>query len=185
MLPYFSEHFANAGSTLNAPGRISRDALTLSREQVAMLLGAFPAEIVFTGGATESNNLAILGAARAHSGPRRRILTSALEHKSILALERPLAREGFSLEVLPVDSTGQLHPAALRECLQDDVLLVSVQAANNEVGTLQRVAELAEAAHEYGAWFHTDATQWVGKLSVDVGTWDVDLLSLSAHTKLP
>lgn len=181
MLPFFTEKYANSGSTVHKAGRVVQKAVDKARAQVADLLGAFPAEVVFTSGATESNNLAVLGAVRAHTGKRRRVLTSALEHKSILALERPLNREGYVLEVLPVDSAGRVAPEVLKSRLRDDVLLVSIQAANNEVGTLQRVAELADAAHAAGALFHTDATQWIGKLPVDVASWDVDFLSLSAH----
>lgn len=181
MIPFFSENYANPASTLHQAGRYARSAIDEARGQLSDLLNAFPAEIVFTSGASESNNLAVLGTIRAHRGSRRRVLVSSIEHKSILALERPLKREGFELDVLPVDSEGRLIVEELKTRLKDDVLLVSVQTANNEIGTLQDIPKIADLAHEAGAFFHTDATQSVGRLPVDVSSWDIDLLSLSSH----
>ncbi|GEM49184.1 cysteine desulfurase family protein [Deinococcus cellulosilyticus] len=181
MLPFFTEQYANPSSTLHMAGRQAKKAVETAREQVAELLGAFASEIIFTSGASESNNLALLGVARKHTGKRRKILTTTIEHKAILNLAAPLAREGFELIPLPVTRTGRLDLEVLRANLSDEVLMVSVQAANNEIGTLQDIPAIAELAHESGAYMHTDATQYVGQLPLDVIDWDVDLLSLSGH----
>lgn len=181
MLPFFTQTFANPASTLHLPGRQAKNAVEQAREQVADLLGAFASEIIFTSGASESNNLALLGVARKHTGKRRKILTTAIEHKAILNLKDPLARAGFELVVLPVTPTGRLDLEVLTSHLNDEVLMVSVQAANNEIGTLQDIPRITEMAHQVGAYMHTDATQYIGQLPLDVIDWDVDLLSLSGH----
>ncbi|MBW3635433.1 MAG: cysteine desulfurase [Armatimonadetes bacterium] len=181
MAPFW-ELGGNASSP-HALGRRAADAIETAREGVAALLGARAGEIVWTSGATEANNLAILGLARAWKGKtaRRKIVTSAIEHPAVLAPCRALEREGFSLAILPVDSMGRVGIEAARREIDETTLLVSVQAANSEVGTLQEVRSLAELAHERGAFFHCDAAQAVGKIPVSVAEWDVDLLSLSAH----
>lgn len=181
MLPYFTEAFGNPSSALHRHGRVAAEAVERAREQVAGLIGAQPREIVFTSGATESNNLAILGAARGDQTGRRRILTTPIEHKAVLEPSRQLAGQGFELVWLPVDARGRADAEAARRLINDDTLLVSVQAANNEIGTIQPVAEIAETAHRHGAIVHCDATQAVGKIPFDVGGWGVDLASLSAH----
>lgn len=181
MLPFFTQTFANPASTLHLPGRQAKNAVEQAREQVADLLGAFASEIIFTSGASESNNLALLGVARKHAGKRRKILTTAIEHKAILNLKDPLARAGFELVVLPVTPSGRLDLDVLTSHLNEEVLMVSVQAANNEIGTLQDIPRITEMAHQVGAYMHTDATQHLGQLPLDVIDWDVDLLSLSGH----
>jgi len=181
MRPYFSQHFGNPSSGTHARGREASKAVRRARGQVAALLGALPSELIFTAGATEANNLAILGLARGHAGPRRRLVISAIEHKAISEPCKVLADEGFEVVQLPVDRAGVVSMAAAQQSIDAQTLLVSVQAANNEVGVIQDIQALAALAHDRGALFHTDAAQAVGKLAVDVVAWDVDLLSLSGH----
>jgi cysteine desulfurase len=180
MLPFFTQHFGNASSTHEA-GREAADAVEAARSQVAQLLGARPNEIVFTSGATDSNNLAILGLARAFGDKRRRIVTTPIEHKAVLGPCRALEREGFDLVVLPIDRTGVVDLDAAARAINQSTLIVSIQAANHEIGTIQPVREIAARAHAQGAFVHCDAAQAVGKIPIDVNDWDVDLLSLSAH----
>jgi cysteine desulfurase len=185
MLPYFTHHFGNASSPHEA-GRIAYEAVEKAREQVAELINAQPQEIFWTSGATEANNLAILGLAR---GPyaqrlaphRRRIVISAIEHKAVQEPCRVLQDEGFEVMVLPVETDGQVNLNAAQQVINEQTLFVSLQAANGEMGTIQPVVEMARLAHEAGALLHCDAAQAVGKIPVDVLTWDVDLLSLSGH----
>lgn len=181
MLPYFTSAFANASSGTHTGGRKATAAIEVARENVASLIGANPESIIFTGSATESNNLALLGMAANAPRDRRVILTTAIEHKSVLGPASELQRRGFDVRVLPVDRRGRLEMDAFRFALSDQTFLVSVQAANNEVGTVQDVATVAEIAHEHGVFVHCDAVQAVGRIDVDVQGWDVDLLSLSAH----
>ena len=186
MLPYFSEVYGNPANGLHRQGRLAARAVDEARERVADLIGAQPHEIIFTAGATESNNLAIEGLTRrADSGlptsPRRRIVTTAVEHKAVLEPCRRLGREGWDVVVLPVDGDGVVDLVAAAEAIDDNTLLVSVQAANNEIGTIQPVAIIAALAHARGALVHCDAAQAVGKVAVDVAALDVDLLSVSAH----
>jgi cysteine desulfurase len=182
MLPYFSEVYGNPANGLHRQGRLAAQAVDAAREQVACLLGAEPHELFFTAGATESNNLAIEGLVRrATGGKRRRIVTTAVEHKAVLAPCQRLASAGWDVVVLPVDRDGVVDLATAETAITADTLLVSVQAANNEIGTIQPVAQLATLAHQQGAFLHCDAAQAVGKLPVNVNTVDVDLLSASAH----
>lgn len=182
MLPYFTDWYGNAATGLHPQGRRAGRALETAREQVASLLSAQPEEIIFTSGATESNNLAILGLARrAVNQTRQRIVTTAVEHKAVLEPCHALTSSGYEVIVLPVDSQGRVDMAAATEALTEQTLLLSVQAANNEIGTLQPMAALTELAHSVGALVHCDAAQAVGKISVDVDEWGVDMLSLSAH----
>ncbi len=178
---FLREHFGNPSSSLHALGRNAADAVEQARYQVAQLIGAKPGEILFTSGATESNNLAIFGLAAGYRGPRRRLVTSPIEHKAVLEPMRRLAQQGFELVFLPVDSTGRVDLEAARHLIDHNTFLVSVQAANNEIGTLQPIGQIAALAKEAGAFVHCDAAQAVGKVPVDVGAWGVDLLSLSAH----
>lgn len=180
MLPFFTAHFGNPSSPHQA-GRVADDAVQSAREEVAALLGAQRGEIVFTSGATESNNLALLGLARAFGDKRRRIVTTAVEHKAVLEPCRWLQKQGFDLVILPVDRTGTVDLEAASQAITENTLFVSIQAANHEVGTIQPVRELAQLAHEHGAFVHCDAAQAAGKIPLDVAEWDVDLLSLSAH----
>ncbi len=168
-------------SSLHAWGREARKALEEAREKVAVLIGAEPGEIVFTGGGTEADNLAIKGVARANRDRGRHIITSAVEHHAVLHACGDLEKEGFRVTYLPVDGQGRVSLDALTEALSDETLLVSIMAANNEVGTLQPIAQIARLAHERGAYVHTDAVQAVGQIPVDVREWDVDLLSLTGH----
>lgn len=181
MLPYFAEAFANPSSTIHAAGRLAEEAVDASRIKVAELIGGRSGEIIFTSGATESNNIAIFGLAHASDSNRSRIVTTAVEHKAILGPCEELSRQGMDLVILPVDSAGRVDLDAADEFINEDTLLVSVQAANNEIGTIQPVSELARLAHARGALIHCDAAQAVGKIDLDVEEWDVDLMSVSAH----
>ena len=184
MLPYFSEAFGNPHSVEHALGREAEAAVARARAEVAALIGATPREIVFTSGATESNNLAIKGAARFAArmeNPRRRLITLATEHKCVLQATADLAEDGFEPVFLPVRPDGRLDPEALRMALATPTLLVSVMAANNETGVLQDITALAALAHQAGALFHTDAAQAVGKIPIDVTAQGIDLLSISGH----
>lgn len=184
MLPFFTEHFGNPHSAEHGMGRFAEAAVETARGQVAALIGADPREIVFTSGATESNNIAIKGAARhaaSQGDPRRRIVTAATEHKCVLEAVADLAAEGFEPVVLPVRPDGLLDPDAVRAALAVPTLLLTVMAVNNETGVVQDIAALAALAHEAGAHFHTDAAQAVGKIPVDVAAARIDLLSISGH----
>jgi cysteine desulfurase len=173
--------FGNA-SSVHAFGQVARAALDEARTEVARLVDADPSAIVFTSGGTEADNLALRGVAAATRDPRRRrLITTGIEHEAVLTTARALEREGWTVEVLPVGESGVLDPAALEARLTDETALVSVMHANNEVGTIQPVAELAALAHARGAVFHTDAVQSVGKVPVSVSALGVDLLSLSGH----
>lgn len=180
MLPYFVEIYGNPSSS-HPSGQVAADAVAGARELVAKAIGALAGEIAFTSGATESNNLAVLGVARAAPARRRRVLTSAVEHKAVLGPVHALAREGFEVRVLPVESDGRIDLDALAELVDNTTAVVSVQAANNEIGTLQPIGEIAQVVHRAGAVFHCDAAQAVGRIPVDVLDWDVDLLSISGH----
>ena len=180
-MPYFGEMYGNPSSSVHSVGREAEEAVSVAREQIAELIGSFENEVIFTGGATEANNLAILGLARGADGSRRRIVTSTIEHKAVLEPFRALEKQGFELVVLPVDEQGRVDLSAAERAITEDTLLVSVQAANNEVGTTQPITQISHLAHERGALLHCDAAQAVGKVPVDVDEWDVDLLSISAH----
>jgi len=184
MLPFFTERFANPHSAEHAMGLDAEAAVEAARAQVAALLGADAREVVFTSGATESNNLAIKGAARFANGqgsPRRQIVTVATEHKCVLEAVQDLADEGFEPVFLPVGSDGLVDPEALRTALEMPTLLVSVMAVNNETGVIQDISGLAAIARAAGALFHTDAAQAIGKIPLDVAAMGIDLLSLSGH----
>lgn len=183
MAPFWTTQFANPNSPHGA-GRLAAEAVGVAREEVAAGLGARPQEIVFTSGATEACALAITGVARwarSRSVPRKRIVVGAIEHKAVLEPCRSLAGAGFEVCLLPVTPDGVADESAAHELINDDTLLVCLQAANNELGTLQPVARVASLAHERGALVFCDAAQAVGKIGVDVGVWDVDFLSLCAH----
>lgn len=182
MLPFFGETYGNPSNGLHIQGRKSAKAVDDAREQIAGLIGARPNEVVFTSGATESNNLTILGVARLRQdGKRKRIVTCVVEHKAVLLPCKKLKEEGFDVIFLPVDKNGRVILEEARQAINDDTLLVSIQGANNEMGTLQPIKELAEFAHQNGALFHCDAAQAVGKIPVSVDDWGIDLLSMSAH----
>lgn len=181
MLPYFGEVFANPANGLHPLGRQASRAVEAARERVAALIGADAGEIVFTSGATESNHLAILGAAAYAPATRRKVITCAVEHKAVLLPFKRLADQGFEVVILPVDENGCVSLAELDRCLDTRTLLVSIQTANNEIGALQPIGEIAMRARRVGALCHTDAAQAVGRIPCDVRSWDVDLLSMSAH----
>ena len=173
--------YGNA-SSIHHFGQQAKATLDDARSAVAALLHADPSEIVFTGGGTEADNMAIRGAAEAlEPGGRRHLIASGIEHEAVLNTLRALARRGWRTTLLPVDASGVVSPDRLREAIDADTALVSVMHANNEIGTIQPVAALAAIAHEHGALMHTDAVQSVGKVPVDVRALGVDLLSLSAH----
>lgn len=182
MLPFFTEVYGNPANGLHRQGRLAAQHVEEAREHVASLIGARSTEIIFTAGATESNNLAVFGVARgAGNTGRRRIVTSAVEHKSVLSLSGKLETEGFEVIVLPVDDRGRVQLGSVEQAVNDETLLVSIQGANNEVGTIQPVQEIAEIAHRRGALLHCDAAQAVGKIAVHVDDWGVDFASVSAH----
>jgi cysteine desulfurase len=181
MHPYFTENFGNAASASHVFGWRAEAAVAKARETLAAELGANPREIVFTSGATESNNLAILGAARARRAGGAHVVTSAVEHRAVLDPVRRLEAEGFSATYLPPDARGATTAAAVAGALTDRSVLVSVMAANNEIGTLNPVGEIARLCHERGILFHTDAAQAFGKIPLDVHAMGLDLVSLSAH----
>ena len=173
--------FGNA-SSVHYFGQQAKAAVDTARSSVAALVGADPSEIVLTSGGTESDNLAIRGAAEAlEMTKRRHLIASAIEHEAVLNTFKALARRGWRTTLLPVDQSGLVSPDRLRDAMTDDTALVSVMHANNEIGTVQPVAELAAIAHEHGALMHTDAVQSAGKIAVDVRALGVDLLSVSAH----
>lgn len=183
MMPYFTEVFGNPSSRSHAFGRAAEDAVEHARRRVAVALGARPAEIVFTSCATEANNLAILGAActRKKAGDGRHVVTSTIEHKSVIEPVKWLECAGYEVTRVAVDRHGLVDPADVAAAVREDTVLVTVMLANNEIGTIEPLAEIAAIAHAAGAWVHTDAVQAVGKMPVDVNALDVDLLSISAH----
>lgn len=182
MLPFFGSYFGNAASRQHAAGRWAAKAVEEAREEVAQILGADTREIVWTSGATESNNLAIRGVARAAAyANKRHIITVATEHHAVLDPVRTLEEEGFAVSVLGVDGQGHLDLAKLAASIREDTLLVSVMHANNESGLLHPVSEIGGLCRERGVLFHTDATQSFGKELIDVEAMSIDLLSLSAH----
>ncbi|HSD09641.1 MAG TPA: IscS subfamily cysteine desulfurase [Candidatus Binatia bacterium] len=182
MLPFFKENFGNAASRNHPFGWQAEAAVEASREQVAMLFGARAKEIVFTAGATESNNLALKGVLEYHREKGNHIVTCATEHRSVIDTSRSLERKGSArVTVLPVDRYGQVDPDAVDRAITAETVLVSIMIANNEVGTIHPVSEIGKVTKRRGVLFHTDATQAVGKIPVDVERMGIDLLSLSAH----
>jgi cysteine desulfurase len=180
MLPYFTEHYGNAAS-VHGFGQKALEAVDHGRRQIAELIGADAKEIVFTSGATESNNLALKGAAAIYRRQGSHIVTTQVEHRAVLDPCRRLERDGFRVTYVPVDAQGRVSPQQVAEALRPETILVSVMLANNEVGTLQPVAEIGKICRERRVLLHTDATQAVGKIPVDVETLGADLLSMSAH----
>ena len=180
MLPYLSEHFGNP-SSMHDQGQEARDAVDGARAEVARLIGARPEEIVFTSGGTEANNLAVKGLALAHDAKGKHVLVSAVEHVSVLNAAHALERFGFEVELVPVDKFGLVDPAYVARRLRQDTVLVSIMTANNEVGTLQPVADIARFTREKGILFHTDAVCSAGNIPVNVQTLGVDALSLAGN----
>ena len=180
MAPYLAGRFGNA-SSVHSRGEAARAAVDQARRQVAALLGANAEEIVFTASGSEANNLALKGVMLAAKGERRRLVISAIEHPSVIETARHLEARGFPITLVPVERDGVMNPSRLEAALGPDVALVSVMWVNNEIGTVQPVAELARLAHAAGARFHTDAVQAAGKLAIDADAAGVDLLSIAAH----
>jgi cysteine desulfurase len=182
MLPYFTEKFGNPGSATHAFGHEAEIAVEQARAQVAALIGAEPREIVFTSGATESNNLAIKGAAQFHRPQGRdHIVTVATEHKCVLEAAKAVERDGCRVTFLAVDRNGLVDPDGVRRAVDERTALVSVMAANNEIGVIQPLAEIGAICRAAGALFHTDAAQAFGKISFNINELNVDLASISGH----
>jgi cysteine desulfurase len=180
MLPWLREQFGNPSSA-HPYGQRAAQAVATARHQVADLIGAKPQEIIFTGCATEANNLSLLGVARALGVEKRHLLVSAIEHPAVMAPALLLRQQGWTVTVLPVDEYGQVSPAQLADALQPDTAMVSIMHANNEVGTLQPIHEIARITRPRGILLHTDAAQSAGKLTLQVDELGVDLLTLAGH----
>src|SRR5574337_1616580 len=181
MIPWLTEHFGNPASRSHAYGWEAEKAVEDAREQVAALVNADSKEIVWTSGATESNNLAIKGAAQFYKGKGRHIITVKTEHKAVLDTFRELERQGFEATYLDVQENGLIDMAAFRDALRPDTILVSVMFVNNEIGVIQPIAAIGEICREKGIVFHVDAAQATGKVDIDLQKLKVDLMSFSAH----
>jgi cysteine desulfurase len=180
MIPYHSEFFGNP-SSIYSIARASKKAIDTAREQVAKALGAGPEEIYFTSGGSESDNWALKGVAFANRKKGNHIITSGIEHHAIMHTCEYLEKEGFTVTYLPVDQYGLVDPAELEKAITDKTILISIMYANNEIGTIEPVAELGAIARKHRIYFHTDAVQVIGNVPVDVKSQNIDLLSLSAH----
>src|SRR5919202_3196099 len=183
MLPYFKESYGNP-SSIHKFGRETARAIQLSRKKVARMIGASPHEITFTSGGTEANNLALKGQAvhvKSKAPEKNRIITSSIEHDAVLEPCKDLEGKGFDIKYLPVTGEGLIRPSALKNMPSDDVALVSIMYANNEIGTVQPIKELVKIVHQAGALFHTDAVQAAGKIPINVKSLGVDMMSLSSH----
>jgi cysteine desulfurase len=181
MLPYFTTSFGNAASRNHSFGWVAEKAVDDAREQIGKLIGASGKELVFTSGATESNNLALKGAAHFYKDRGNHIITTQIEHKSVLDTCKRLELEGFEVTYLPVEADGQVRPEAVRAAMTDRTILVSVMLANNEIGTIQPLKEIGQIVKERGALLHSDAVQGIGKIPFDVSDVQADLVSLTAH----
>jgi cysteine desulfurase len=181
MLPYFTEKFGNAASRNHSFGWEAESAVETARKQVARLINASPREIIFTSGATESDNLAIKGVAWKYREKGNHIVTLPTEHKAVLDALKHLAKEGFEVTQVPVQPDGLVALEDVKRSLSEKTILVSVMAANNEVGVLQPIQEIGQLCHERGIFFHTDAAQAAGKIPLDVQAMNIDLMSISAH----
>jgi cysteine desulfurase len=181
MLPYFTDKFGNAASRNHAFGWAAEEAVELSRERIAKLIGATTKEIVFTSGATESDNLAIKGVAEMYREKGNHIITAVTEHKAVLDTCKRLEKYGYRVTYLPVQKDGLVDLEDLKRAMDDKTILVTIMAANNEIGVLQPWAEIGKLCRERGVIFHTDATQAVGKVPIDVNKQNIDLMSISAH----
>lgn len=181
MTPYFIEVFGNASSRNHEFGWTAEAAIEKARKQVAQLIQASEKEVIFTSGATESNNLAILGVAELYREKGNHIITNTIEHKAVLDTCHHLEKSGYEVTYLPVDRYGRVDPEQVRAAIRPTTLLVSIMAANNEIGTINPIAEIGKICKEKGVLFHTDAVQAAGKIPLDVEKMGIDLLSLSAH----
>ncbi len=181
MLPYFRDEFGNAASRSHKFGWVAEEAVEAARGRVAAVIGAESKEIICTSGATESNNLAILGAARMYGDKGRHVITSLIEHKAVIDPCKFLQTQGFEVTFLQPNKQGRVSLEQVREVMRDDTILVSLMFANNEIGTIHPIGEIGALCHERGILFHTDATQAFGKTPIDVEAMQIDLLSASAH----
>jgi len=181
MLPYFTQCFGNAASIDHEYGAQAGQAVENARRQIALLINARPDEIVFTSGATEADNLAILGVAEQYAHKGKHIITCVTEHHAVLDPCLYLESKGWQITRLPVDQYGLVDPDAVRRAITPQTVLISIMAANNEIGTIAPVKEIGKIAREHGVLFHTDATQAVGHIPIDVEDMEIDLLSMSAH----
>ena len=177
---YNTEHYGNA-SSLHSFGREARKGIEWAREEIASLINASAREILFTSGATESDNWAITGAAYHNIKKGKHIITSAIEHHAVLHTCKQLEKEGFEVTYLPVDSEGNINLRDLKDAIREDTILISIMAANNEIGTIEPIKEIGEIARKKGILFHTDAVQAIGKMDIDVEKMNIDMLSMSAH----
>ena len=180
MLPYFSEIYGNP-SSIHSTGRDARRAVDAARKQVAQAIGAQPTEIYFTAGGSESDNWAIKGTAFAKRDKGNHIITTAIEHHAVLHTCQWLEKQGFQVTYLPVDEYGRVRVEDVEKAITDKTILISIMAANNEIGTLEPIAEIGKLAHEKGILFHTDAVQAVGAIPLDVNAMNIDMLSMSGH----
>jgi cysteine desulfurase len=182
MIPYFTEKFGNAASRNHAFGWVAEEAVEVARERIAKLIGAQnEKEIVFTSGATESNNLALKGVAEFYKEKGNHIVTTVLEHKAVLDTCKRLEKEGFSVTYLPVERDGRVNLQTLQNALTEKTILVSIMFANNEIGTVQPMQEIGKITRARGILFHTDAVQGIGKVDFDVESMNIDLASMTAH----
>ena len=182
MLPYFTETFGNAASIDHLHGHAAHEAVEKSRASIARFINAKePEEIIFTSGATESDNIALIGIAEAYGHRGNHIITSAVEHKAILDSLEYLVGRGFKATILPVDRYGMVDPSDVERAITDETILISIMMANNEIGTIQPVKEIGQIAKNRGVFFHTDAAQAVGHIPVDVEEMNIDLMSCTAH----
>ncbi len=181
MIPYFTGKYGNAASRNHAFGWEAEGAVETAREQIAKLIGATPKEIIFTSGATESNNLAIKGVAEMYKERGNHIITQVTEHKAVLDTCKRLEKQGYDVTYLPVQPDGLVSVDAIRAAMTEKTILVTIMFANNEIGVIQPMAEIGKLCHEKGVLFHTDAVQAVGKIPVNVAEMNIDLLSLTAH----
>lgn len=181
MIPFFTEVFGNAASRNHEYGWTAESAVENARAQVAALIGATDKEIIFTSGATESNNLAITGVAEMYAEKGNHIITSPIEHKAVLDTCEALERKGYKISYAEVDSYGQVKVESIASLMTDKTILVSIMFANNEIGTINRIAEIGKLCKSKGVLFHTDAVQAAGKVEIDVNAMGIDLLSLTAH----
>ena len=181
MLPYFTEKFGNAASRNHSFGFEAEKAVDDAREKIARLIHADPKEVIFTSGATESDNLALKGIVEMYREKGDHIITTVIEHRAVLDTAKYLEKQGIKVTYLPVAADGRVDPEAVRNAITDKTILISVMMANNEIGTLNPVAEIGRIAKERGVLFHCDATQGVGKVPVDVQAMGIDLMSFSAH----
>src|SRR5579863_7277086 len=181
MLPYFTEKFGNAASRNHSFGWAGEEAVETARQQIASLINATPKEIIFTSGATESDNLMIKGVAEMYREKGNHIITQAIEHKAVLDTCKNLEKHGFEVTYLPVQRDGRVSLEDVRKAIRPTTILIAIMYANNEIGVVQPIAEIGKIAKEKGVFFHVDGVQAVGKIPVDVQKDGIDLLSISAH----